>query len=124
MLLFRSVTTGMLGACLYFVVQLSRTDPAITAPVVHDPSHDSWAKGSGETPATVVDMAGIPAKDVPAYVRVYPGERIESVNDRPVSNDLVAGVVIADAARPGGYIDVSLVNAGRESTRRVLILVH
>ncbi len=124
MLLFRSITTGMLGACLYCVLHLP--PPTETAPAATriDRAQRMSVSGGPQEPATVIDMAGVPPRDVPAYIQVLAGERIESVNDRRVSNDLVAGVVIVERARAGGYIDVSIRGPDATSSRRVLVLMH
>lgn len=124
MLLFRSITVGLLGACVFMVAQLGgrsggRPDPVVvTRPVLMEVPASAVA---------VVDVAhGVPPSTVLSLVRIGPDEQIASVADTEVENDLVAGSRLADAIRSGAqYVDLEV--AQRDSptnVRRVLILLH
>ncbi len=124
MLLFRSITVGLLGACVFMVAQLGgrsggRPEPVVvTRPVIMEVP---------TSPVAVVDVAhGVPPSTVLSLVRIGPDEQIASVGDTEVENDLVAGSRLADAIRSGAqYVDLEV--AQRDSptnVRRVLILLH
>jgi len=123
MLLFRSLTTGMLGACLYFVLQQPSHVPAGSGPAV--PAAPAAARS---IPATVIDVAGgVSALMVPSLVHLGPGEHIAAVDDRDAASDLSAGAMIADRARAGSFVDLTVVSGPRgpsAPTRRVLVLMH
>jgi len=92
--------------------------PAVRQPIV---------VRSSAPKVTVVDVApGVPASTVVSLVRIGPGERIASVDDREVGSELVAGLELADAIRGGAhYVDLAV--ASREvpdHVRRVLVLLH
>jgi len=129
MLVFRSVTTGLLGACLYFVVQLSARAP--------EPAPNPCAKLDAarlmagavlhaeleHSAPTMIDVAnGVPPLTVPSLVRLESGEHISTVDDRPVPDDLTAGALIAERARTHSFVDLTI--DGHATTRRVLVLMH
>ena len=119
MLLFRSLITGLLGACLYFVVRL----PAALQEASSQPPAQEVVQ-SQMIAATVIDVAhGVPALTIPSLVQLSPGERIAAVDDRYVGNDLTAGAYIADSL-DGTRRFVDLTIDGPTTTRRVLILMH
>jgi hypothetical protein len=141
MTLFRSVTVGLLGACLYFVVQVSRaqSEPEpmdrrqqlvehskVLSDLTQNLQQRITAMSSRTQiarPVTVVDVAhGVPATAIPALVHVGPGERITAVDDREASSDLVAGAMMLERIRDGRFIDLTIESA--TSTRRVLVLLH
>ena len=122
MLLLRSLTVGLLGAC---VVLLARVHPA--HPVVHHVRHlhvapDVWPQPRAPAQATIVDVApGV--VDVAALVALGPGEHVVAVGDHTVASDLVAGAVISTAPRgPGRFLDLTV--EGPTTSRRVLVLMH
>jgi len=127
MLVFRSVTTGLLGACLYFILQLpAQREPPQLQQVA---SSINWQRS---IPVTVIDVAhGVPAMTVPSLVELAPGERIAAVDDQEVGNDLTAGAFIHDRARDGRFIDLTIERSldqgaidSATTTRRVLVLLH
>ncbi len=75
-------------------------------------------------PASIVDIAsGVAPSQLPALVRLAPGEHVIAVGDRPVSGDLEAGAVLADASpHAGGYLDLTV--TGAVGPRRLLVLLH
>jgi len=119
MLLFRSLTIGLLGACVLLLVQAR---PARTI-VVHTP-HAEPAVQVAST-ATIVDLApGLSVGVVPSLIRLAPDERVVAVDDRAVANDLEAGAAITAKAPPaGGFVDLEVAGASGEH-RRVLVLMH
>src|SRR5215203_406557 len=88
MLLFRSLTIGMLGACLYLlfgVPSRAQAPAAILVPAAPSPA------------ITVIDVArGVPAATVLELIRLAPGERVIAVDDVPVANNLAAGAALGD----------------------------
>ncbi|HEU0032459.1 MAG TPA: hypothetical protein VFQ53_17625 [Kofleriaceae bacterium] len=117
MVLYRSLTVGLLGACLYFLLKLSMYAP--------EPYRESVAAQSA-SPVTVIDVApGLDIRLVPSLVHLAPGERITAVADRPVANDLAAGAAIVEQFIEDGtarYIDITVDSAA--GARRVLVLMH
>lgn len=119
MFLFRSLTIGLLGACVMLLV---RVEPMHTTIVTTAPAPRPAAVGSS---ASIVDIApGLSAGVVPSLLRLAPDERVVSVDDRPVASDLEAGAAIT-AHDPGSrsYIDLEVASDAGGS-RRVLVLMH
>ncbi len=117
MVLFRSLTIGLLGACVMLLVKLdvapvetSRTSPAPTIQAAN---------------ASIVDVApGLRSSEVSSLIRLSAGERVIAVDDHPVDSDLAAGAAIAArAAGSGGYVDLEVERADGLH-RRVLVLMH
>lgn len=118
MLLFRSLTIGLLGACVLMLARVGPSRTTIVTPTAAAPV----APGST---ATIVDLApGLSSGVVPSLIRLAPGERVVAVDDQPVENDLDAGAAIT--ARPRGtktFVDLE-VAASTGEHRRVLVLLH
>lgn len=114
MFLFRSLTTGLLGACVLLIVQLEPQHvPA--APIAAAPHVVSNA-------ATIVDVAPY-VNDVVSLIHLAPDEQVVAVGDRPVANNLAAGAAISATPRGAGrYVDLTVESA--TTTRRVLVLMH
>ena len=122
MLLFRSLTIGLLGACILLIARLEQP----TATVIIKPEATLALPAPAlASSATIVDVApGVRAQDVPALIRLAPGERVVAVDDRRVDSDLAAGVAIASRAPSAGtFVDLDIEGAGG-SQRRVLVLLH
>lgn len=119
MLLFRSLTVGLLGACVALLVRLHAVPH-----VVHVSPRAPLPEATREAPwaASIVDIApGV--DDLAAVVSLAPGEHVVAVDDRRVASDLAAGVAIASAPRgTGRYLDLTVESA--TSSRRVLVLMH
>ncbi len=113
MLLFRSLTTGLIAACF---VLLAMARPRVVALPT--------STASAATPVSIVDVAGgVPTRDLAALIHLRPGEAVAAVGDRAVGSDLAAGAAIASLpARRGSYVDVTI--AGSTGERRVLLLLH
>ncbi len=120
MFLFRSLTIGLLGACVMLLVRVepSRTT-FITAGAAPPPA---VIAGSS---ATIVDVApGLSSGVVPSLIRLAPGERVIAVGDRAVDSDLEAGAAItAHAPGSGSFVDLEVASANGDH-RRVLVLMH
>ncbi|MBL9016934.1 MAG: hypothetical protein JNL83_22285 [Myxococcales bacterium] len=118
MFLFRSLTIGLLGACILLLARLE--GPAATV----SPGAAVHAAPAA-TAATIVDVApGVRASDVPSLIRLAPGERVVAVDDRRVDSDLAAGVAIANRApASGAFVDLDIAGTGG-AHRRVLVLLH
>ena len=120
MFLFRSLTIGLLGACVMLLV---RVEPSThTTTVVTAPAPERAAVGSS---ATIVDVApGLSGALVPSLIRLAPDERVVAVDDRAVGSNLEAGAAIsAHAPGAGSYVDLEVATDAGER-RRVLVLMH
>ena len=118
MLLYRSLSLGMLGACLYF---LATFEPAAQPPA---PTPETIVVR--ERPAvTVVDVArGVEAWRLPELVKLHDGEHIHAVDDAVVNSDLGAGAMIALRAAVGrDYLDLT-VDTPDGGQRRLLMVLH
>ena len=119
--LFRSLTVGLLGACLYTVLQLSIASPAAPAPGV---AAAAGAPMPAPPAVTVVDVAdGVSAAQIVELLHLGAGEQVVAVDDREVGSDLEAGAVIAGrglATRE--FVDLTI--ARGTTTRRLLVLQH
>ncbi len=121
MFLFRSLTIGLLGACVMLLVRV-RVDTSYVTVIeaVTQPAPQ-------QTPATasIVDVApGLRGWEVSSLIRLSPGERVIAVDDRPVDSDLAAGAAIAARAPSGGgYVDLEVERADGLH-RRMLVLMH
>lgn len=77
---------------------------------------------------TVIDVArGLDGVAVASLVALRPGERIATVDDRPVASDAAAGAAIAArvasaSTEAHGYIDLGV--RGAAGGRRVLVMLH
>ncbi len=118
MLLFRSLTIGLLGAC---VLLLARVGPSRTT-IVTPPA---LAPASSMPKATIVDLApGVSSGVVASLIRLAPGEHVVAVDDRAVKSDLDAGAAITGRPRgTGSFVDLE-VAAPDGAHRRVLVLMH
>lgn len=115
MLVFRSLVVGLSAGCLMLLA--TRTVYVVHAPAppaAIAPAHD----------VTIVDVApDVGADRLPALVHLAPGEHVVAVDDRPIANDLDAGVAISARARGArSFVDLDI--AGAAGVRRVLVLVH
>lgn len=121
MLLFRSISVGLLGAVLYFVAT-----PASPTIVTRASPHALAAIPEPAPPVTVIDVApGVDATRIAGLVRLEPGERISHVGDRAVTSELEAGAAIAlhPRGRGGSFVDLAVATPGSPA-RRVLVLLH
>ena len=115
MLVFRSLSLGMLGACLLLLAfrpaYVVRVEPPAPPVIVTD------------RPAIIDVARGIAGQDIAPLIRLAPDEHVIDIDDRPVTGDLDAGAVLAAHDRsPGAYIDLTV--ATPSSARRVLVLFH
>jgi hypothetical protein len=122
MVVFRSVSVGLLLAC--FALLVSR--PAVEVRVAHDVSQPATIALAEPEPAvpTIIDVApGITARQLASTIHLAPGEQIVAVDDVAVTSDLGAGLLLASRnLRSRQFIDFSV--AGPEGERRVLALLH
>jgi hypothetical protein len=136
MMLFRSLTLGLLGTCLYFVVARNdvredvRTRVLRERLVVVDPILPAVAP----SPVEIVDVAhGVEATSVLAMIRIGPDEHISEVNNRVYESneDFARAIAVAasnthdyySTATPGQFVDLSVVDLSGRS-RRMLLLLH
>jgi S1-C subfamily serine protease len=117
MFLFRSLTIGLLGACVLLLVRADLSGRTTAPPPALD--------HSAPTAATIVDVApGVPGATVSSLIRLSPGERVVAVDDRAVDSDLEAGVAISThPPTSGAFVDLE-VASGEGEHRRVLVLMH
>ena len=121
MFLFRSLTIGLLGACILLLARIESPTPRPLATATPTLAMTEPPPVSG---ATIIDVApGVRASDVPGLIRLAPGERVIAVDDRRVESDLAAGVAIANRApSSGAFVDLDV--EGNGAHRRVLVLLH
>jgi len=112
-MLYRSLTTGLLAACLLLLAR----KPAPVIVTVRAPRPvPVLRRPLAQNPVTIVDVApNIRGNALASLVRLAPGERVLEINDRPVGDEL-AGIA------SGTYMDVSV--GGGTHPRRVLLLLH
>lgn len=120
--LFRSLTVGLLGACLYTILQLTAAAPVARGPAVAvaDPAPPRPAPPS----VTVVDVAhGVSPAQIVDLLHLGQNERVVAVDDLEVGSDLEAGAVIAGRGiRTREFVDLTI--ARGDTTRRLLVLQH
>jgi hypothetical protein len=121
MFLFRSLTIGLLGACILLLARLESPRAEVTSREATLALHAAPPAAS----ATIIDVApGVRASDVPSLIRLAPGERVVAVDDRRVDGDLAAGVAIANRVpASGAFVDLDVEGTGG-THRRVLVLLH
>ncbi|CAN5877983.1 hypothetical protein BH11MYX3_BH11MYX3_37200 [soil metagenome] len=119
MFLFRSLTIGLLGACMMLLVRIEPARLQVQPTSSPEPQPQVVAN------ASIVDVApGLRGAEVSSLIRLAPGERVIAVDDRPVDSDLAAGAAIAmRAPGSGGYVDLE-VERPDGLHRRVLVLMH
>ncbi len=122
MLVFRSVSVGLLFAC--FALLAAR--PAIELRVQHDTPQAPAIAIPAPAPAvpTIIDVApGVTAAQLAMAIQLAPGEQIMSVDDIAVSGTLGAGMLLASRdLRSRQFIDFTV--DGPRGERRVLALLH
>jgi hypothetical protein len=121
MVVFRSVTVGLLFAC--FALLLTRS----TELLVIRESSQTPALASADPPPnvpTIIDVApGITAAQLAMTIQLAPGEQITAVDDVAVAGNMGAGLLLASRSlRSGAFIDFSV--DGPNGERRVLALLH
>ncbi len=125
MLVFRSLTIGLLGACLFLLSGLGDELPRqqVTIQYAEAPAVRLQTE-TVTSNVTVIDVApNVPAATVASLVRLHDGERIAMIGDRAVDNDLEAGMRLADELRRGGkFVDLTITDEG--TLRRVLVVLH
>jgi len=144
MLVLRSLTFGLLGACLWtLLILVHRSEPrGYDAP----PQPAAAAPVMGIANAvSIIDLAALPRdqarglRDLAELLRLAPDERIIAVDDRPVvvSNGCSAAPHDCDGVALGGgryvagapnsvpagsFVDFTVASA--TASRRVLVLAH
>lgn len=122
MLLYRSLTTGLLGTCVLLLINvLARSPmPPLRVPpmVIHAPSL------AGAATPTIIDVSpAISADALASLVPLGSGEHVLAVADRPMRSDLEAGAAIAGSGLTSGhFLDLTIGSA--QNGRRVLLLMH
>jgi hypothetical protein len=115
-MLLRLLSTALCATCVVLLI----TDRPVRLVVPRQPS----ASVEAPMPVSVVDIAaGMHRGDLPALIRIRPGERVIAINDQPVAGNLEAGAeIVWSGLKPGGFLDVAI--AGGRAERRVLMLMH
>jgi len=116
MLLFRSLTLGMLGACLYLLIAVGSPPTRIRYVVLPQ---------TAPIQTSIIDVAhGVTPAQLPGVIPLAPGEHVVAVAEQTVANDLQAGAQISmHAPAPNGFLELTVRSAGG-SARRVLVLAH
>ena len=118
MLLFRSLSIGLLAACFCLLairpayeVRVAAAPPLVVMP-------------RPQPAAQIVDVApGLRPEQIASLIALAPGEHVTAVDDLAVTGDLDAGVLLAN--HPLGaqhYVDLEV--RGAAGARRVLVLLH
>ncbi len=117
-MLYRSLTTGLLAACLILLAR--RSEPVVIKvarpqPVLRPPLRLPQA-------LSVIDVApGLHGGELARLVHLAPDERILEVNDKPMADELEAGAAIGWPTTTS-YVDLTV--GGRGLSRRVLLILH
>jgi hypothetical protein len=121
MMVFRSLTIGLLGACLYLLGNLQvLTDYA----EVERPS-PPVIKTEQLNHVTVIDVAPqLSPATIASLVRLDRDERIVAVGDRHVGSSLEAGMEVADVLRRGSNLLDLTVSGDGAGVRRVIVVRH
>jgi len=123
MMLFRSLTIGLLGACVLLLLRLDLRSRHHVVEVIAPPAIEVAPRPVAT--ATIVDVAaGIRGDAVLGLTALQSDEHVVSVDDRPVQGMLAAAAAIgtrADGTR--GFIDIEIAS-GSGFRRRVLMLLH
>lgn len=121
MVVFRSITIGLLFAC--FALLLTRSTELL---VVREASQTPLPARAEPPPnlPTIIDVApGVTAAQLALTIQLAPGEQITAVDDEAVAGTMGAGLVLASRAlKSGEFIDFSV--DGPQGERRVLALLH
>lgn len=123
MFLFRSLTIGLLGACVALLV---RVEVAAKAPPAAAAAAPTWpAPSAVVASATIIDVAaGVSTASVSSLIRLAPDEHVVAVDDRVVDSDLAAGAAIQQHQLDArGFVDLD-VASDMGAHRRVLVLLH
>lgn len=121
MLVFRSLAIGLLGAC----VILLATRPPYEMRWVREPGAAVCPQRlATSSQVDVIDVASnVSAVELAGVLHLGPEDHVTAVDDRAVRDDIEAGTRIAAIAlRPDRFIDLTV--AGRDGSRRVLVLLH
>lgn len=124
MLVFRSLTVGLLGACLYLLANLQvLTDYADIEPPSRAPAMEVTPVPANNV--VIVDVAShVPDTMIASLARLGGSERIVAVNDQLVDNELAAGIKIGEVLRRGTkLLDLTISGEGAVP-KRVLVIVH
>lgn len=139
MLVLRSFTLGLLGACAWMLaILVARSEPQWCA------APRAPAPAVVANPVTIIDLAPAPEgtwriRDLADMIRLAPGEEIVAVNDHPVvvrsgcsaAQHYCNGAVLANgrlveglavAATADRFADFTVASA--TTSRRVLVLIH
>lgn len=122
MLVFRSVSVGLLFACFALLV----VRPAVHVRVAHEAVQPATIAIPEPAPIvpTIIDVApGITAAQLATTIHLAPGEQIVAIDDIAVSGTLGAGMwLAARELRSRQFIDFTV--DGPAGERRVLALLH
>ena len=114
MLLFRSLSVGLLGASVLLLATRRTPPPRI--------EHEKELVAVASHAPTIIDVApNVSATQIAQLVRLAPNERVTADDDRPVTGNLDARSVIGSRS---GHAFIDLTIAGGRHERRVLVLLH
>jgi hypothetical protein len=122
MLLFRSLTVGLLAACAYLLADL----PAVHTHTVRTVEARPFRTPPPANQVTVVDVArGVEPSTIFALLRLGDGEGVVSIDDHP-THRADAPTRIADEVHAGArHLDLTVARGpDAADTRRVLVLFH
>lgn len=115
-MLFRSLTVGLVGACLLLILALPRSERIVERPVLIDRTLQIGG-------TQVVDIApNLTTAQLVEALRLAPDERLHIVDHQVVRDDIEAGARLAAwKPEPGKYLE--LVVSSPMRVRRIVALV-
>jgi hypothetical protein len=119
-MLLRLLTTGLCAAGVILLATFQPVRLEVVRPEVVRPA----PRENPAPPLSVVDaVEQVGAAQLAELVHLKADERVSSINDHPLDDDLPVSVAIAALPlRAGGYVDLTVTSANGE--RRVLVLLH
>ena len=119
-MLLRLLTTGLCAAGVILLATFQPVRLEVVRPEVVLPA----PRENPAPPLSVVDaVEQVGAAQLAELVHLKADERVSSINDHPLDEDLPVSVAIAALPlRAGGYVDLTVTSANGE--RRVLVLLH
>jgi hypothetical protein len=117
MLLFRSISIGLLGACFLLLATHSTT-----VRVEREIERVPVVQPRPPAAATIIDVApGLSPAQIVGLIHVDGDEHIIAVDDRSMASDLEVGTAIA-STHDKKYLDLTV--GGAYGERRILVLMH
>jgi hypothetical protein len=125
MLLFRSLTVGLLAACAYMLADLpaAHTHTIRTVQVTQPAVRPHPNLNHNHDQVTVVDVAhGFAPANIHSLLLLQQGESVVAINDRRIAAVEVVTEIVDTVDFGARYLDLTV--WGGHGTRRILVLLH